>query len=696
MKDSSLTAGPEMAQVLSMGLTGGAQEMLLLQVATLFSQTASPAASKPASDGQGKADSPSLREFYRVLVEQIPAVVFTIFLEGGGISEAYVSPQIEQSLGFTQEEWLEDPIRAYQHIHPDDRTRWSIEAAEMLSTGMPLRSTYRVLARDGHVVSLRCEVKMVRTAEGKPWFFHGVGFDVTDLKKAEDALQEERNFVATIVDTVGAIIVVLDQQGRIVRLNRATEQMMGYTLEQVKGRPVWEVFAPPEETGPFQEMFSEVQKTSGPRTYESQWLSHSGERRLISFSGSALPGGPPGSSYALLTGIDITERKRLEKRELDRQAAKTEETLDLLQRLIDSMSEAMFLVDFSGRVKKANRAARELMGRESHGLIGERFSELLPNPEIPSSPIHLLKKAPVGKLYLETEISGAAGPAPVSISCVLVRDPRDKITGLLLVLQDITDRKKREELLRRTEKLATAGRLAATIAHEINNPLAAVTNLLYLARTQPADAPQFLEMADQELARVTHIAKQTLGFYRETSSPAPVNVAEAMENVLVLYARRLEGREITIRKKYQAPGKVTGFAGELRQIFSNIISNAIDAIGHRGTVSIKVSAGSSWNGSGTPGVRITIADTGSGIKPENLAKIYEPFYTTKLDIGTGLGLWVSRGIVEKHHGSIRVRSTTTAGHSGTVFSIFLPTHGAAAPRALEDEPKEMSSSGQGL
>ena len=189
-----------------------------------------------------------MEKLYQLLVEQIPAVVFLVYLEGGGVSEAYVSPQIEKSLRFTQEEWLEDPIRAYQQIHPDDKTRWSIEAAEMLISGAPLRSVYRVIARDGHVVSLHCEVKMVRTAEGRPWFIHGTAYEITELKKAEEALQQERNFVTAVLDTVGAIVLVLDSEGRVVRFNRAGEQMTGYTLAEIKGKPVWQVFPEPKRS----------------------------------------------------------------------------------------------------------------------------------------------------------------------------------------------------------------------------------------------------------------------------------------------------------------------------------------------------------------------------------------------------------------------------------------------------------------
>ena len=146
---------------------------------------------------------------YRALVEQIPAVVFMAYLDEG-IGEAYVSPQIEAVLGFTQEEWLQDPVRWYSQVHPDDKQRWSVEAAELFLSGNPLRSAYRVLARDGRVIWFHCEAKMIRREDGRPWFIHGVGFDITDLKQTEEALEQERNVVTAILDTVGALVIVLD------------------------------------------------------------------------------------------------------------------------------------------------------------------------------------------------------------------------------------------------------------------------------------------------------------------------------------------------------------------------------------------------------------------------------------------------------------------------------------------------------
>lgn len=214
---------------------------------------------------------PNVEAKYRALVEQLPAVVFMAYLDRG-IGEAYVSPQIEATLGFSQAEWLEDPVLWYRQVHPDDKDRWSREASEMFLSGKPLRSAYRVIARDGQVIWFHCEARMIRHPDGRPWFIHGVAFDITDLKRTEEELQDERNVVSAILDTVGALVVVLDREGRIVRLNRACEQMTGKRLEEVQGQRVWDLFVAPEEREQFQTMFQQICDNQSRTEYESSWV----------------------------------------------------------------------------------------------------------------------------------------------------------------------------------------------------------------------------------------------------------------------------------------------------------------------------------------------------------------------------------------------------------------------------------------
>jgi PAS domain S-box-containing protein len=252
----------------------------------------------------------------------------------------------------------------------------------------------------------------------------------------------------------------------------------------------------------------------------------------------------------------------------------------------------------------------------------------------------------------------------------------DGVERILETNRDITDRKRAEEALVRSEKLASVGRMASTIAHEINNPLETIGNVVYLALTDPGATPavkSYLDVAIQELARVTHITRQTLAFHRETSTPGPVDLRECIDRIVKLYLSRLESRGISVVKRCPEVGPIKAFGGEIQQVISNLLSNSMDAIPDQGRIEFRLSR-TLANGSGK--VRLTIADTGSGIPPERLARVFEPFFTTKELHGTGLGLWVTKQIVEKHGATIRVRSKLGR---GTVFSIVFPSAETGLP-----------------
>jgi PAS domain S-box-containing protein len=325
-------------------------ENILADLARVFFQNSPP---NGRLEPQARAHALNLETRYRALLDQIPAVVFMAYLDEG-IGEAYVSPQIEAALGFSQKEWLEDPVRWYQHIHPDDKDRWSTEAAGMFLSGKPLRSSYRVLARDGRVVWFHCEARLVRQEDGRPWFIHGVGFDITELKQVEAALAEERNVVSALFQTVGALVVVLDMRGRIVRFNRACERTTGYTFEQVEGKHVWELFLVPEDFERFKAIFDQLRTGVLPSDYESFWLARSGERRLISWSSAVLTRGDGAVEHIIATGIDITERKRLEKAVLDISAR---EQRRIGQDLHDGLGQHLTGVAFMSKVLQERLAA---------------------------------------------------------------------------------------------------------------------------------------------------------------------------------------------------------------------------------------------------------------------------------------------------------------------------------------------------
>ena len=262
-----------------------------------------------------------------------------------------------------------------------------------------------------------------------------------------------------------------------------------------------------------------------------------------------------------------------------------------------------------------------------------------------------------------------------------VRNADGQIVGLRGTVQDLTERKQAEEALLRSEKLASVGRMAASIAHEINNPLAAVMNTIFLAQTN-ADEPEsvrlYLDTADDELKRIAHITRQTLGFYRDSSAPTLVSVHSVLDSAVDLLRGKIRVKGATIEKQYDGDLQVMAVPGELRQIFSNLLANSLDAMGEQGTIKLRVS-GSTCVNSNQPRIRITVADDGTGIDAATLPHIFEPLFTTKEATGSGLGLWVSKQLVEKQGGFIRVRSSPNGARRGTVFSIFLPAQ--QAPRA---------------
>jgi signal transduction histidine kinase len=240
-----------------------------------------------------------------------------------------------------------------------------------------------------------------------------------------------------------------------------------------------------------------------------------------------------------------------------------------------------------------------------------------------------------------------------------------------------------EEALRRSEKLAATGRLAASIAHEINNPLEAISNAIYLARSAPVEEiPTFLKLADEELARVAQITKRTLGFYRETATPGIVKLSALLDDLLILFNRKLQAKNLTVKKQYRDELEVWGLEGELRQVFANQIANAIYAMPQNGCLTIRIRRSKSWSNGQCPGTAVSLIDNGSGISRESLPKIFDPFFTTKQDIGNGLGLWITCDIVTRHGGSIRVRSKAHATSSGTIFTTFLPHHKENFPPIL--------------
>jgi PAS domain S-box-containing protein len=272
-------------------------------------------------------------------------------------------------------------------------------------------------------------------------------------------------------------------------------------------------------------------------------------------------------------------------------------------------------------------------------------------------------------------------------SAAPILDKDGRMIGVVLVFRDVSERYTSEQALMRAEKLASAGRLAAAIAHEVNNPLEGLVNLVYLARGEQdlGKVRSHLLDADRELQRIAHITRQTLGFYRETAAASLFRPDMVIREVFDFYSFRAAQARIRLHVNVKTEQKAWGNAGEFRQVVSNLLANSLDACQAGDAVCIRVRAANSRRDLTLEGTRVSVADTGCGIDPENLGRIFEPFFTTKKDTGTGLGLWVSRELIEKHGGYLDVRSATSGRRTGTVFTMFLPGSAGA------DEKSDLQS-----
>ncbi len=357
-----------------------------------------------------------------------------------------------------------------------------------------------------------------------------------------------------------------------------------------------------------------------------------------------------------------------------------------LAAIVESSDDAIVSKDLNGIVTSWNPCAERMFGYTAEEMIGRPILTIIP-PELHGDEQRILQTIARGERieHFETErVTRSGERIEVSLTISPVKDEAGRIVGAAKIARDITQRKKAERALHTTERLASVGRLAATVAHEINNPLEALTNLIFLARERAvrSDVRQYLAGAEEELERISHLTRQTLGFYRETRGASSVKLGAIVEPLISVFASRMHSKGVEIRSEIKDDPETYAIPGEIRQLVANLLSNGIDAVERGGQIRIRVSAATEWNPARRSGVRLTVADSGHGIPPEFRSKLFEPFFTTKKDVGTGLGLWVCKTIVEKHGGTIRVKSRVGGGRTGTVFSVFLPLQAEPAPQDL--------------
>ena len=363
------------------------------------------------------------------------------------------------------------------------------------------------------------------------------------------------------------------------------------------------------------------------------------------------------------------------------QRAGLNDTLSLLDSMLAYAPIGLAFVDRNLRIVRVNQPFAALTRYPLSRHLGRTISAIMP-PEAAARleeafETVFAREVPV----IEIELSGE-GPGAnrqwtwvVSVYPVITGPSRVRWAGM--IVRDVSERVRAEETLRKTEKLAATGRLAASIAHEINNPLEALTNILYLLRnftTLDPTAHEYVTMAEHEVRRVAEIAQQTLRFYRQSTLPTRATMAELIDSVLDLYKTRINNQGVTVQREFDPQLTLFCYSGEIRQVFANLLGNAIDASIPGSRIIVRARPSHDWRYGDRKGVRFTVADTGGGMDSEVRERVFEAFFTTKEATGTGLGLWVSHEIIQKHQGTIRVRSRSvhSGGSSGTVFQIFLP------------------------
>src|SRR5271170_2583283 len=389
--------------------------------------------------------------------------------------------------------------------------------------------------------------------------------------------------------------------------------------------------------------------------------------------------GAGGDALGVLVVCQDITREMTAAQQLQESGERTRENakrLGELAAIIESSDDVILSKDLDGTIKSWNDAAARLFGYSSEEMIGASILKLIPE-HLHSDEKTIIESIRAGRRieHFETVRLAKDGRLiDVSLSVSPIKDKEGRVIGASKILRDVSGRKRMEQSLLQAEKIAATGRMAATIAHEVNNPLEAVMNLLYLLRTKITDdeGRGFLATAEDELGRVSHIARQTLGYYREQAAASLASVSDVAEHALTIYEPRCTAARITIRKSICPSTRIVLRRGEIMQVISNLIVNSIYAMPHGGTLSVSVCDTSSAGN----GIIVTVEDDGVGIGPKDLPRVFDAFFTTRTTVGTGIGLFVAKQFVEGHGGRISIESDSESEKHGTTVRIFLPLHTA--------------------
>jgi PAS domain S-box-containing protein len=520
--------------------------------------------------------------------------------------------------------------------------------------------------------------------------FFGIVNDVTDRKRMEQLLNQREEEFRSLADAMPQLVWMADPEGYIHWFNQRWYDYTGTTPEQNCGWG-WKAVHDPKVLPEVESRWRGSLISGEP--FEMVFPLRNKEGNYKPFLTRAVPMRDAKGAIARWFGTNTDISGEFEiRRQIEESQEKMRTALDASQRLaaiVSSSDDAIIGKDLDGIVTSWNPCAERMFGYPAEEMIGRSIKQVIP-PDVFPDEDRIMSAVSHGERteHFETVRLRQDGERiEVSLTLSPVFDEAGNIVGVASISRDISQQKKVEKALHTSERLASVGRLAATIAHEINNPLEAVTNLVFLAQNcmNDRDGKMFLDQAQQELARVALLTKQTLGFYRENKGARELTLRELVIPLVSVFSARARNKQIAIETDFRQNPTLMAVPGEIRQLFANLLNNSIDAVSDRGRIFIRISQTRERRKASRAGVRLTVSDNGPGIPGEVRKKLFEPFFTTKRDVGTGLGLWVSTNILRNHGGNIRVRSSTKPGRSWTVFSVFLPL-------AFEDESKSTAGS----
>ncbi len=547
----------------------------------------------------------------------------------------------------------------------DETTRVPIESpvdkVKRLGTAIAPGNDTILVSKDGRETSI--------DDSGAPIFddhdkLSGVVLVFRDIREKRSA-ERERGAIARqlslVLDATTDGVISLDRNWKMIYRNRRAQEVLEPSGE-LTGRPFWDTFPGTVfEGSPYVEHYYRAMNEGVGGRFEAYYP----EPLNAWFSIIVEP-----AEYGIVIFFrDITAHRK------EAEALRDRETR--LNAMYSTSLEYIGLMTPDGTLIDCNRASLEFACNTRVDVVGRHFADTPWFTGTPGAPqiIHrAIARANAGETFRsELALIRPEGETIIfDFSLTPVRDSNGAVVYLVPEARDITEVKRTETALLKSEKLAAVGRLASSIAHEINNPLESVMNLIYLARhAHQADAERYLDIADQEIRRVSIIANQTLRFHKQASKPQAATSADLFSTVMSIYEGRLRNAHVRVEKKFRTDQPVVCFQGDVRQVLNNLVGNALEAMPFGGRLLIRSRTGRDWK-TGQPGLVLTIADNGAGINPAVMKNIFDAFFTTKGTAGNGLGLWVCQEIVARHHGRLRVRSTQREGRNGTTFTFFLP------------------------